>query len=53
LTGKTQVLIRRFAERGGGFELLPVDIAYAVESPVDDNIGLIGTVVEQRRQRRR
>jgi transcriptional regulator with XRE-family HTH domain len=53
LTGKTQAIIRRFAERAGGFELLPMDIAYAVESPVDDNIGLIGTVVEQRRQRRR
>lgn len=52
-TGKSQSLIRRFAERLGGFELLPADTAYAAEIPVENNIGIVGTVVEQRLQRRR
>lgn len=52
-TGKTQSLVRRFAERTDGFELLPVDVAYAVEFPLEDNIKILGTVVEQRKQRRR
>jgi SOS-response transcriptional repressor LexA len=52
-TGKSQALIRRFADRANGFELLPTDNAYATEISVDNNIGIVGTVVEQRRQRRR
>jgi transcriptional regulator with XRE-family HTH domain len=52
-TGKSQALIRRFAERSEGFELIPVDNAYASEVPIDNNIGIVGTVVEQRRHRRR
>jgi len=52
-TGKSSCLVRRFAERANGFELLPHDNAYAAEINKDNNIGIIGTVVEQRRQRRR
>jgi transcriptional regulator with XRE-family HTH domain len=52
-TGKSQSMIRRFAERLNGFELLPADDAFAAETPIDNNIGIIGTVVEQRLQRRR
>jgi SOS-response transcriptional repressor LexA len=51
--GKPQTLLRRYAERSNGFELLPADIAYAAETSLNSIIGIIGTVVEQRRQRRR
>lgn len=52
-SGKSHAIIRRYAERANGFELQPNDNAYAAEVPMDNNIGLVGTVVEQRRQRRR
>jgi transcriptional regulator with XRE-family HTH domain len=50
---KTQVMVRRYADRFDGFELLPMDNAYASEVSSGKNISIIGTVVEQRRHRRR
>lgn len=52
-TGKSACLVRRYADRANGFELLPYDIAYSTEINQDNNIGIVGTVVEERRQRRR
>lgn len=57
-TGKTHLVLRRFAEREATdssppFELLPSDNAYSAERPHGNNIHIFGTVVEHRRPRRR
>lgn len=52
-TEKSQIVIRKYADRSEEFELLPEDNAYAIERPANDNIEMLGTIVEQRKQRRR
>lgn len=52
LTGKSETMVRRYATRANGFELLPSDIAYSAEKQDGANVGILGKVVEQRGDRR-
>lgn len=44
-TQKSEVVVRKYADRPEGFELIPEDDDFRTESPLIDGISIVGTVV--------